>query len=485
MENYPTKKEELTALFFQMSDFTVREFTLGNRQFCLFFLSNHSSKTLMHDFILEPLMRAYEECHTDFPPADRIAGTSVTRLSDVTEAKEAILSGFCVLLYTGMEEGWYGLSVSTRNEEGRSGTEPETETVIRGAHEGFTESAEQNAMLLRRRLKTEKLKKIDMTVGQVTKTAVSVMYLEDIVNRKILDELLRRLRGIDMDGILDSGYVELCIQDGRYAVYPTVGNSERPDKVAGKLLEGRIAVIVDGSPVVLTVPYLFCEAIQVAEDYSKSTYYATFVRLIRFLAMLIALYLPALFVALTVWHPDLLPPSFVESLTVSRENLPFSVFAEVLLIFGLFEIIREVGLRMPKAVGSAVGLVGSLILGDSAVDAGIASPTVMVFVALAAICNFIVPPYMNSNVLYRFLMIVISGAFGLFGFFLGLSVTLISLCAKRSFGVPYLYPLAPMDARGLCDYVLMLPVWRMRHGPSAITGKDVVRALGRRRKRES
>ena len=152
---------------------------------------------------------------------------------------------------------------------------------------------------------------------------------------------------------------------------------------------------------------------------------------------------------------------------------------EVLIIFGIFEIVREVGLRMPKAVGGAVGIVGSLILGDSAITAGIASPTVMIFVALSAICNFIVPPYMNSNVLYRFLLLVAAGSFGLFGFFAVLCISILHLCSKKSFGVPYLYPLAPMDFRGLLDYVIMAPLWKMKHVPSAIAGKELVRTKER------
>ena len=480
MGNYDDIKAALDEIFGGAADFTEREIKLGDLVFSVMYISNYSSKRMITEYIIAPICRAYEERALS-SPEEVITCSSVSPVQSIEQAKEAILAGSCFVFYSREGGTCRGLSVSTKNEEGRSVSEPETENVIRGAHEGFIENGEQNAMLLRRRLKTERLKKIDLQIGGLTKTSVSVMYIEGIADQKVIEEILSRLRAIKADSILDSGYIELYIQDGRYSLYPTVGNSERPDKVAAKMLEGRAAIIVDGSPVVLTAPYLFCEALQVAEDYSKSIFYACFVRMLRFAAMLVGIYLPALFVALTVWHPSLLPDDFQGALAESREGMSFSIFAEVILIFLLFEIVREVGLRMPKAVGSAVGLVGSLILGESAVKAGIASPTVMVFVALAAICNFIAPPYMNPNVIYRLSMIIAAGAFGLFGFSAALAVSILSFCSKKSFGVPYLYPLAPIDFRAMQDSIFMLPIWQMKYSPSALSGKRMIRTHGRKK----
>lgn len=487
MENYSGIKAAVEVIFADAADFREREITLGRLRLSVMYISNYSSKRMITEYIISPVCRAYEEGafsgdnERKFSPEAAITCASVSDIADKDEAKEAILEGSCLVIYAYGDGDCRMLSVSTKNEDGRSVTEPETENVIRGAHEGFVESGEQNAMLLRRRLKTERLKKIDLQIGRLTKTAVSVMYIDGIADKNVINELLSRLRAIKADSILDSGYIELYIQDGGCSLYPTVGNSERPDKVAAKMLEGRAAVIVDGSPVVLTVPYLFCEALQVTEDYSKSVFYSCFVRLLRFVAMTTGIYLPALFVALTVWHPSLLPAAFEEALLKSREGMRFSIFAEVILIFLLFEIVREVGLRMPKAVGSAVGLVGSLILGESAVKAGIASSTVMVFVALAAICNFIAPPYMNPNVIYRLAMILAAGAFGLFGFSAALALSILSFCSKKSFGVPYLYPLAPMDFSAMQDSIFMLPVWKMKYSPSALSGKRMIRTCGRKK----
>ena len=478
MQNrYETLKRELSDVFSDMSDFSFRELTFGEHRIFIAYISNFSAKVYINKYVIEPIAYAYENGTAKFPLETIITNVKVENLSDLSGAENAILAGNAVVFYDGYETG-YGISVFTKNDEGRSASEPETENVIRGPHEGFTESGENNAMLLRRKLHTSRLKRRDMNVGSVSKTSITVMYLEGIADSDTVEEICRRISGIETDAVLDSGYIEIFIQDGKTPLYPTVGNSERPDKVAAKLLEGRIAIIVDGSPVVLTVPYLFCEAFQVTEDYSKSPWYATFIRIIRFAAFLTALYLPALFVALFVRHRELMPEYMISLIEEARHSLPFSLFWEVIIIFLLFEVVREVGLRMPKAVGSAVGLVGSLILGDSAIEAGIASAPVLIVVALAAVCNFIVPPYMNSNILYRFLMIVVSGIFGLYGFFTAITVSLLHMCMKTSAGVPYFSPFAPMDIAGLKDFLFMAPLWAMRRVPISIAHKTVIRRKG-------
>ncbi|MGN1095867.1 MAG: spore germination protein, partial [Eubacteriales bacterium] len=396
------------------------------------------------------------------------------------KAKEALLSGNSLVVSDVMPEGIFGYICSTRNEEGRGNDEPETENVIRGPHDGFNESAEQSAMLLRRRIKSEKLKSEKITLGTLTKTDVIIMYISDIVNKDSLDILKKRLSDIKADSLIDSGSVEIYIQDGKRALYPTVGNSERPDKVAAKILEGRIAVIVDGSPVVLTVPYIFCEGLQVSEDYSKSPFYATFVRALRFAALLFTLYLPGFFVAALTHHSAFLPEKLVVYMQTSRENISAPLFWEISVAFLIFELLREVGLRMPKAVGSAVGIVGSLILGDSAVDAGIISPFVLIVVAFCAVCNFISAPYMNPNGIYRFILIIAGGAAGLFGFFAATILSLVAACRKTSFGVPYFSPFAPVSVEGLRDFIYMSPIWRMKKVPPSVSGRDILRTEGKK-----
>ncbi len=471
-------KNELQTIFCDMSDFTFREMTFEENTLYVAYLSGFCSKDMISHMILEPISRCHMMGKTVFSLESLITSNKTEAITELEKAVNAILSGNAFVFSDTMQD-IFGISVSAKNDAGRSTSEPETENVIRGPHEGFTESAENNVVLLRRRIHSAKLKRQSFVVGEETKTDVSVVYMEGIANSDVITELCRRISEIKTDAILDSGYIEIFLQDGKAPFYPTIGNSERPDKVAAKLMEGRAAIVVDGSPVVLTAPYLFCEAFQVTEDYSKSPWYATFVRLLRFAAYLISLYFPALFVAAFVRHREMLPEFMISAIDNARETISFSIFWEVLIIFLIFETVREVGLRMPKAVGSAVGLVGSLILGDSAIKAGLTSAPVLVVVALAAVCNFIVPPYMNGNMLYRLFMIVISGALGYFGFFSAILVTVVILCGKNSLGVPYLSPFAPFDKEGMKDFLYMAPLWAMTRTPVSLTGKNIIRTAGR------
>ena len=473
-------KAKFFSVFSDCSDFAVRELRFGKTEIYIAYFVGFSSRDYINEYVIEPISRAWATREPGMTISSLITNVKIQKLIDFSSAKEAVLAGNAVV-FGDIREDALGIEVFTKNDTGRSINEPDTENVIRGPHEGFTESGENNAVLLRRRIHSERLKRKSVSVGELTKTDVSILYMEGIATESLVAEVSQRISSIATDAVLDSGYIEMFIQDGYLPFYPTVGNSERPDKVAAKLLEGRVAIIADGSPVVLTVPYLFCEALQVSEDYTKSPWYATFIRLLRFFAYLTALYLPALFVALFVRHENVIPDYLLSSVRQARENMSFSLFWEVLVIFLIFEAVREVGLRMPKAIGSAIGLVGPLLLGDSAIKAGITSAPILIVVALAAVCNFMIPPYMNTNVLYRFLMIVVSGALGFFGFFAAIAASLVMLCAKTSFGTPYLSPFAPLDIQGLSDFILTFPIWAMKRAPIAITRKMIERTKGKRK----
>ena len=471
MEGYEAIEREISVRFMNMSDLDRRRFSVGKTAYCVFYIRNFSSRDMINRYVIEPLTVFGGERDI----ADAVPSVSLKKISSADEAEAEILSGACVII-SSRESG--AVSVMTKNEDGRSPSEPETENVVRGPHEGFTENGGANAALLRRRIKTAHLKKEDFTVGGLSGTEVSIMYLDDVAREDVVREVRRRIGKIKINGVIDSGYVEMYIQDGKYAVYPTVGNSERPDKVAAKILEGRVAVIVDGSPVVLTVPYLFVEGFQVAEDYSKSVFFATFERFLRFFGMIASLLFPAAFLAATS-VPELFGGAFTEYVGNARANMGVSLFAELVLVFIMFELVREVGLRMPQAVGSAVGIVGSLIIGDAAVEAGIVSAPVLMVVAFSAVCNFLAPPYMNSNVVLRAVLILSAGFFGVVGLGAAVVATVAVFAGKRSFGTPYLLPILPFSIRGQGDFLIMLPIWRQKYIPTEIAGKTIVRAKKR------
>ena len=461
-------KSAVIKAFEKSDDFALRDICGG--RYTVMYIKNLSSRTMIARNIITPLTLVGGDIR------DAVTNASATEIGDAETAISDILNGAAIVMGG---TPCRVFSVMTNNEEGRSQDEPQTENVIRGAHDGFTENGDTNAMLIRRRIRSEHLKKEVFRIGNVTKTSVGMMYLDNVADAGIVNEVRRRLQNIRINGVIDSGYVEMYIQDGDHPVYPTVGNSERPDKIAAKLLEGRVAIIVDGSPVVLTVPYLFCEGFQITEDYAKSVWFGSFERIMRFFASLISVYLPGLYTAVVVFHPYVLDPVLVDSIESSRDGIGAPLMWEVITALLIFEVLREVGLRMPKAVGSAVGIVGSLILGDSAVEAGIITYPTLIVVAFAAVCNFIAPPYMNSNTVHRFAVMIVSGFFGLFGFFAALIVGSGMMCAKQSFGVPYLSPFAPIYPQGQKDFLLMSGIWDMKYIPTSIVGKKIARADGK------
>ena len=470
MDNFGNICGVISAPFDNMSDFGTRKINALGVEYAVFYIQNFSSRELINRYVIAPIT----ELGGTAALCDIVQSVSLSKIDDPTAAHSHILDGACVIASSDGEL-YYAM---TNSEDGRSPSEPETENVIRGAHEGFTENGSFNAMLLRRRIRSTHLKREDVCVGSNTKTTVSIMYLDDVIRQDVLLEVRSRISKIQIDGILDSGYVEQYIQDGKYSVYPTVGNSERPDKVAAKILEGRAAIIVDGSPVVLTVPYLFIEGFQVTEDYSKSAFFSSFERTLRFFGMMMSLFLPAFLLAANSVL-SLVGGRLGEYLESVRADIRIPLAAELIIVFIIFELVREVGLRMPKAVGSAVGLVGSLIIGDSAVEAGLISSPVLIAVAFSAVCNFLAPPYMNSNVVFRAYLILSAGLFGYAGFFFSTAAAIIFFCSKQSFGTPYFSPFSPVSKKGLADFLIMLPLARKRFIPSSVSGKKIVRSEGR------
>lgn len=449
--------DDLQARFERCADFSVRcSATSTGCAFTVVYLSNYCDKRYVTESILKPLVKASSVLDAKTLPS-LLAALPLSACTSQEEAVEKLLSG-CAVLFGDGESGFYTFVADAKNDEGRSITEPNSEVAIRGPRQGFVESAQANVVMLRKILKTPQLKVEKTQVGNVSKTEVYLVYIDGIARSDILDTLKRKIQGVSLSSCIDSGYLEHFLQDNRFVFFSEVGNSEKPDKVAAKLMGGRIAVVCDGSPVVLTVPYLFIESVQSAEDYLKNAYYATFVRVLRFIGMFLALFLPALYVAALDFHKGALPMALYRSIEQSRSQVPFDVFTELFIILIIFEIIREVGIRMPKAVGDAVSIVGALILGDAAIKAGIASEPVIMVASLTAICNFMNPPHMNSNVLIRLLHLVLAKLFGFFGIALGFFALMTILCRKRSFGIPYLSPLAPFSSRATADTVLAFPL---------------------------
>ncbi|RXZ81685.1 spore germination protein [Paenibacillaceae bacterium] len=379
--------------------------------------------------------------------------------SRIDKITEAVTSGDSVLLLEGSNEA---IIFGVRKRESRAVEESPSEPVIRGSREGFTENLCTNTSLIRRRLQTPKLKIEAIKVGEISRTDVLLVYLDDIVQEGVLNEVRQRLGKIKIDGILDSGYIEELIEDSNFSAFPQILSTERPDRVAAAILEGRVGIIIDNTPFALVVPITFLGLMQSSEDYYQRFMISTATRWLRYWLTFIALTFPSLYIAVTTFHQEMVPTNLLLSIASSREAVPFPAIVEAFLMELTFEGLREAGIRMPRPVGQAVSIVGALVIGQAAVQAGIVSTTLVIVVSFTGIASFIFPTYSLGLAirLLRFPLMCLAGVMGLYGIFLGLLAICIHMLNLRSFGIPYFAPVAPFSREGLKDTLARVP-WPM------------------------
>lgn len=439
----------------------------------------------IQDFIIEPLMSDSREIELEQKISSgqdvlHLIKEFVLPVGDIQDVVDfetlftSLLSGNTIVLLDGYVQG---LVIGMREWENRGVTEPSDQTVIRGPREGFSEALRTNTALIRRKIKDPHLWLESKKIGRVTKTDVAIMYIKGIVNDKVVEEVCTRLDRIDIDAILESGYIEELIQEETYTPFPTIYNTERPDVVAAALLEGRVAILVDGTPFVLLVPVVFGQFFQSAEDYYQRADFGTLIRLLRYVSFLIALLSPSLYIAITTFHQEMLPTPLLISLAAQREGVPFPAFIEALMMELTFEILREAGVRMPRPAGQAISIVGALVVGQAAVEAGIVSAVMVIVVAITAISSFVFPAFnMAISVrILRFILMGLAASFGLFGITVGLLVIILHLCSLRSFGVPYMSPFGPFILSDQKDTIFRLPQWGLFSRPRLISQKNVIR----------
>lgn len=463
------------------SDVVVREFTLSldpRVRAAVVFVDGLVDKTMLQQDVMRPLM-------IDVPPAlrqtyaktlDLVRESLLTvgetkEVSSLEDALAGVLAGDVALLIDGSEAA---LLACVSGWESRNVEEPQTEVIVRGPREGFIEVLRVNTSLLRRRIKSPDFKIEEVKVGRRSNTKVAIAYIKGLADEALVKEVKRRLDRIDIDAVLESGYIEAFIEDAPFSPFITVGNSERPDPVAAKILEGRVAILVDGTPFALTVPYLFLESFQVSEDYYSRPYYATLIRWVRFTAFFLSTLLPALYVAFSTYHQELVPSPLLLTMAAAREGIPFPAALEALIMEVVYEVLREAGVRLPRPVGQAVSIVGALVIGESAVSAGLIGAPMVIVVALTAIASFVISAQSDAAIIIRLIFIVLAGVMGLFGIIVGIAALLVHLCALRSFGVPYLYPLAPLVGADLKDVLVRAPLWAMSRRP-ALIGRESFR----------
>lgn len=478
-----TNLRQIKAILNNCSDVVYREFVFAqNEQIKLALIYTDGladkaqvSEQIMRALTLEVPMAVPEQEITkaramEFIKQRGLCIHQIKETGKLDDVIRAILSGDTVLLADGHATA---IINGARGWEARAITDPEAEPTVRGPRESFVESLRVNTSLIRRKIKSPNLKIEVLRLGEVTDTDVAVMYIEGIVNDKLVAEVKSRLERIQIDGILESGYIEELIEDSPWSLFPTVNHTEKPDRVAAMLLEGRVTILVDGTPFVLTVPSLFIEHLQAGEDYYERFVFSSAVRLIRFMAMLISLLLPSFYIAVTSFHHELLPTALLLSIAAQREAIPYPVFVEVLIMEVAFELLREAGIRLPRPIGQAVSIVGALVIGEAAVRAGLVAASTVIVVATTGIASFVLSYSVSIAFrLLRFMMMILSATMGLFGLIGGLAVLGIHLCTLRSFGVPYLSPVAPTTGVDLKDVIFRAPWWAMFSRPRLIARQN-------------
>lgn len=453
----------LKEMFSNCSDIVFREIIISHqRKGLIVFVDGIIDSTQLSLNALKPLLQQYTktEASPDELEESGIYLTQLSRKDKYSEIIESIFSGNAALLVDGYAEA---LILNVIGGKRRGVEEPATEAAIRGPREGFSENLRTNTALLRFRIKSTKLKTEAFMIGEHTRTNVVLAYMEGIADPQVIEEARNRLKSIRIDAVLESGYIEELIEDDPHSPFPQLQYTERPDSVAAQILEGRFAIFVDGTPFVLTAPITLWQMLQASEDYYERFFIGTAIRWLRMVFVGIALFTPALYIAISTFHQDMLPTTLMLSVAASRESIPFPAIVEAMIMEVSFEALREAGVRLPKTVGQAVSILGALVIGQAAVQAGIVSAPMVIIVSVTGIASFTIPRFnfAISVRMLRFPLMFLAAAFGLYGIMIGIVLIVLHLCQLRSFGVPYLSGVAPYEPKEQKDIFIRAPWWRM------------------------
>ena len=474
-------KQLFTTLFGSAMDLITHDHLIGpNQTPMLSVCINGTSDRRLLENALAELQRTTAEAPAE---AEALLDWLATQRSSIPRTKvetrldslvNAVLGGNAVVLVQGSARA---ISLVTPGWPHRKVDEPPSEGVVRGPREGLTEALTLNTALVRERIRDERLRMEEMSIGEITHTRVVITYIAGLCRPALVAEVNRRLNRIKIDGILGSAYIEEFIEDTTWTVFPTTRATERPDVVAAALLEGRVAILTDGSPFALIVPAVFNDLMQSAEDYYERFPVIAMARTLRWLFASIALLGPAFYVAFTTFHQEMLPHPLLVSIMAAREGVPFPAVVEALIMEIAFEALREAGIRMPKQIGQAISIVGALVIGQAAVQAGIVSAPMVIVVSLTGLASFVIPSYglAISLRILRFGMLLVAATFGAYGLTLAVMCLLVHLISLRSFGAPYYSPMAPLIPEDLDDAMLRTPHWANRKRPTVSSPTDTTR----------
>ena len=417
------------------------------------------SEKKIDNVTLKNFKKSKEKNLVDFIYNSLIPQNSVDKVTDFSDVYSAINMGNCMLFVDSLDTAF---NLDVKGFKQRNIDSPRNEVVVRGSQEAFVENIRTNTSMIRRLVNNENLVMETLTVGQITKTQVSIGYIKSLANEDLVAEVRYRINNLSVDYLISSGQLEQLIQDSPESLFPQMVATERPDKVSNFLLEGRVIIIVNGSPYVLVAPGVFVDFITSPEDLNLKYQFSNMQKLIRLLAIFLSLLLPGMYIAITNYHQELIPTELLFTIAAARESVPFPTFVEILLMEISFELIREAGLRVPTPLGSTIGIVGALILGEAAVSASLVSPVLIIIIAITGICSFSIPDFsLNFTFrIYRFIYIILGYVAGFLGISVVLFIQLVIMCKLKSFGSPYINPyILNKNKRSISSYFIP-PIWK-------------------------
>ena len=433
---------------------------------CIFFIEEMIDTTVINEHILKPILESRvlldDVDYITYLSTQVIQSSSLKCSTTIEGLVDAIVSGDTALIIDGCSQY---IILSTKGWKGRAIEEPSSERVLIGPKEGFTESLSTNISLIRRKIRTKDLKFHYITVGERTRTKVCICYIDGLVHEEILNNILDKIGNIYIDGIVDVKYIEEFIDDNPFSLFETCNISEKPDVVSGKILEGRVAVLVDGSPSVMTAPTLFIENFMAADDYYINYYYASLGRILRIFGFIATISIPALYLSLVAFHQGTLPTPLLITIYSARVGVPFPSFVELIILLAVFEVLREAGTRAPGSVGQAISIVGVLVLGTAAVEARLVSAPMIIIVGVSSITGLMLPNITGTLSFLRLGLLLLSSILGIYGYIFGMLALIIHLFSLRSYGVPFMGNLTSLNIQSLKDTIIRAPAWYMRYRP--------------------
>ncbi len=448
-------------------DVASRNITKNGVEICFVYLKSITDNLVFSQSIFEPI--SIFEGEISFDVVKQIVKSNDVAVAEEKQVVEKILKGGVAVFLSNSEQY---LIIDIQKYSTRAPSEPPTSPVIMGPREGFTEDLKTNMTLIRRHFYGEQLIFEEMLIGEMTKTQVVIAYLDGVASKDIVKEIKKKLKKVKIDGVVDSYYLISLLSNRPNSILKQVGNSEKPDIVASKMLEGRIALIVDNSPIVLTIPFMFLEDLQSSNDYYTNYVYASLLRIVRLIGLFFAVVGPGAYIALQLFHHNILPIKYLITIADSTQQIPFTPFVEILFINLLFQILYEVSLRLPSYLGLATSVVGALILGDTGVKAGLISPPSVIVVAIAKIALYTVPEQASQITILQFVFMILGAALGILGLLGGVIYVIAYANSVENFGTPYLAPFSPFILSDNKDALLKVPLQDMTTRPKSFENND-------------